>query len=666
MANDDYRRTIAADVGTSQPDLLRLSEDPTLAPIIARNTSAAPELLARLAHRDDVTRAAVAANPNTPRDVLLELAGEFPTQFLANPVLPLLLLEDPNLPMTMDEPTLAKIIRYEQAPGAFIRAAGARNGKELQAGRAMHVQVAGEAEPGWEQEIAPFILDVDFRYNTSDDLADMLRLPGLAPNWLLDLLVMQPSMYARVVRNPDTPAAHLERLAVYEDANVRRAIIAHPHVPAELIQRLARDPTPRVRQAVAGSNQVDAELLDLLAGDRDLIVRRAVAKNPLATAAILDRLANDPEPDLRRVVARNSATSPTTLAHLAKEADKFVRQFVAANPQTSLAVLIQLASDSTAKVRAAVALNPHLPLEHLHHLAQNTEQGVLVAVAKSPNTPEILLRQFVETPISEVRTAVAANPNTPVAVLQRLANAKDRSVRMGVAKNPGAPVDILEHLAQAREQMIRRVVAENSNTPSPVLDRLAQADKSTRVAVASNPNTSTATLTLLANDPEHEVRLAVSQNPHTPHAALALLANAGMEIRRAVAAHPNANASLFEKLLPRADFTILSTIIARGIRSDADLQHTYARFLPMYLAMPGRSLVSRVVALAAPAMPAEVLRRYAATDHHWLECFVVAQNTSTPWDVLETLTRDGNRFVRAAARRSLEQMSIADAKSETR
>lgn len=38
----------------------------------------------------------VAANPNTPIDVLWKLGTKFPKQLLENPVLPLLLLENPN------------------------------------------------------------------------------------------------------------------------------------------------------------------------------------------------------------------------------------------------------------------------------------------------------------------------------------------------------------------------------------------------------------------------------------------------------------------------------------------------------------------------------------------------------------------------------------------
>ncbi|WP_036218313.1 hypothetical protein, partial [Calidithermus chliarophilus] len=64
----------------------------------AARASTPPPRLARLAsHPRAEVRRAVAANPNTPTAVLLRLAVHFPEEVLHNPVLDLLLLENPNL-----------------------------------------------------------------------------------------------------------------------------------------------------------------------------------------------------------------------------------------------------------------------------------------------------------------------------------------------------------------------------------------------------------------------------------------------------------------------------------------------------------------------------------------------------------------------------------------
>jgi hypothetical protein len=63
---------------------------------LARDPScSAGELLQLSRSQDSAVLRALAQNPSTPLSVLLRLGGGFPDEFLQNPVLPLLLLEDP-------------------------------------------------------------------------------------------------------------------------------------------------------------------------------------------------------------------------------------------------------------------------------------------------------------------------------------------------------------------------------------------------------------------------------------------------------------------------------------------------------------------------------------------------------------------------------------------
>ena len=70
----------------------------TIAGLVGSNPSATPELLKELADsEEDFIRKNVAANPNTPMEILWWLGEEFPKEVLDNAVFPLLLLENPNL-----------------------------------------------------------------------------------------------------------------------------------------------------------------------------------------------------------------------------------------------------------------------------------------------------------------------------------------------------------------------------------------------------------------------------------------------------------------------------------------------------------------------------------------------------------------------------------------
>ena len=66
--------------------------------IVALHPKASPELLARLAESPDrLTRRNVVLNPQTPKEVLLQLAPTFAGEFFQNPSFDLLLVEGPNL-----------------------------------------------------------------------------------------------------------------------------------------------------------------------------------------------------------------------------------------------------------------------------------------------------------------------------------------------------------------------------------------------------------------------------------------------------------------------------------------------------------------------------------------------------------------------------------------
>ncbi|BAZ40865.1 hypothetical protein NIES4101_68260 [Calothrix sp. NIES-4101] len=88
----------------------------------ANSIHTAPELLTELAGHEDIqVRQAVAGNPNTPTDVLLQLAEEFPQEFVKNPVLPLLQLENPEFHKLIPYSVIQNILACEGAPQEWLR-----------------------------------------------------------------------------------------------------------------------------------------------------------------------------------------------------------------------------------------------------------------------------------------------------------------------------------------------------------------------------------------------------------------------------------------------------------------------------------------------------------------------------------------------------------------
>ncbi|BAU13093.1 hypothetical protein LEP3755_36300 [Leptolyngbya sp. NIES-3755] len=68
---------------------------------------------------------AIALNPNTPSDLLLQLGRRFPREVLNNPIFNLMLLEDPNLIETIPKPTLARLLLQSKISVGFIERSAA-------------------------------------------------------------------------------------------------------------------------------------------------------------------------------------------------------------------------------------------------------------------------------------------------------------------------------------------------------------------------------------------------------------------------------------------------------------------------------------------------------------------------------------------------------------
>lgn len=113
----------ASDENTSPQRLQELTQiSPELARQVAQNPSAPPELLRELGRstKECSIRAFVAANPNTPKEVLLRLAIHFPEQFLNNPVVPLLCLE-PDFLATLPLDTARSLFQCEKVPTVWLK-----------------------------------------------------------------------------------------------------------------------------------------------------------------------------------------------------------------------------------------------------------------------------------------------------------------------------------------------------------------------------------------------------------------------------------------------------------------------------------------------------------------------------------------------------------------
>lgn len=324
-----------------------ISRNPALRHLLRAGLPAVAGAIGRLGDlSDEAALAARAADPNTqPADLLL-LAGIAPAAFSANPVLPLLLLEDPGLPAAFDPASLGRLLSYPAVPDDLV-AAIARLGHPDQAQAArLHVAFP-PAGVSWRDELADAVADLPVI--PEDDLLALLVALDAVPAWLLPRIARARSPRLEAARAAaggdwsalaalDRPAvsspplevsvAELAQMLEDERPAVRALAAADPRLtPEQLLQaKWAEDWTevdPLVYRAIAGNPQSPPELLTALAADRSALfagVRRAVAHNPSAPPEALHLLADEPyATDLRLTMAAHPNLAParraTILAH---------------------------------------------------------------------------------------------------------------------------------------------------------------------------------------------------------------------------------------------------------------------------------------------------------------------------------------------------------------
>jgi hypothetical protein len=616
----------AANPQTAPERLQELAQLPLLAPIVALNPAATAPLLRTLAGSDDTTiRAAVAAHPNAPLDLLLNLAGEFPAAFCTNPVLPLLLLEQPDLPARIESETLRRLLCYAGVPASILRWIAAHAAPPDAEAARLHIRLAGEAGADWPEHAREALWKVQ-PPSYSDLLLELLGL-GAVPAWLLEMLAAVGDIEVRsaVARSPHTPRALLRSLRhAGASGNLRNYAPPIDLCDPETLARLAKGGV--YAQRIAARNpRTPALVLAQLAASMDRSVRQGVASNSAAPPALLARLASDRATDVRQLVARY-ATTPQILERLARDRSRDVRFTIARNPHTAVATLERLSSDSERIVRQAVARNPITPAATLVRLAEDAHPKVRAMIARrfGQTPPREQEPETTATPLKhslphapavaqteEQRAAASATSPDELRVLAEDANPK---VRAAVARNPHTPPDLLAWLADDESPLVHRGVAEHPDAPTALLERFAA-------------------------DPtwvNFKVRLAVAQHPQvTPLALERMAGDLSVAVRRLVLAHPRT--------------------------PPAARQHILARSLDMCLT--SSEPFYHAIALAHAEAPVEALLQ-AEQSSEWLVRFAAAQNPHAPQELLVALSEDGNRLVRAAAQFALLQHSPSTADAD--
>lgn len=395
---------------------------PALAPVLLHAPEEVPAMMAALGGiTDEATLEAMAADPNISAEALAYLAGPFPAAFCANPVFPLLLLENPSLPAHMPPVSLGRLLAHGDVPADFVGAVVACGRPEMAEAARLHVAVAGELGAGWRDALVKALERV---VALPDDLLPLLVTLGLLPAWLAPRLMGADAMVWALA-----------------DRSTAEPVEPQLNAPSGRAARAADSATPR-------------DELWALADDEESAVRAALARNP----------AFGPH-DLAELKAREDRL----------DNDPVVYQAIAAEPRTPPAILLDLAGYSLALftgVRRALAVNPSTPATALEVLADEPYAAdIRLALARHPNLGSAQRQRMIELSLEAAlgsgapiyRAIALGQPGASPQALALAEHSPHWLERLALALNPAATMAALAHLAQDGNSLVRAAARSQRN-----------------------------------------------------------------------------------------------------------------------------------------------------------------------------------------------------------
>jgi hypothetical protein len=363
--------------------------------------------------------AALLLNPNTPQKYLLRFAADFPDEILNNPILPLLLLENPDLFRHMNPLRLLVFLRHATISHELLGAIQASAQETVADTIRLHVNRFGEVGNDWRELAQNELSNLPLpSVDRQIELIEHLHLETISP-WLMERLQQTSEEHIKeVLHNPlGVLSTHMPmsfKLQLHQDyvdpiviktasRNERRH--AAESTNPTVLQILADDSDPGVRARVARNPNTPIELLPTFEQDDSQFVRAALAENPMTPDELLEKLASD----------YSWSAVPIRLA-------------VVRHPNTPPSVLHQLVSDDSTLLRQEVARLPGLSADARRRLQQRALTHAFysndlflhcIAMSYVQTHPQQLVKGA-HSPFWQARYALANNPSIPAAALNTL------------------------------------------------------------------------------------------------------------------------------------------------------------------------------------------------------------------------------------------------------
>lgn len=613
----------AADEKTSGERLQELSEiNEDLAVIVAQNPAAPPALLTKLySSPNQNIRKNLAKNPNTPITVLWQLGIEFPEYLVYNPVLSLLCLENPDSVKQIPYEALIKLLKYEQIPNLWLDFASKQADKKIVLSMLMNPKTSlaqlnnlfkvfdessqqdykfiheDEYQNAWE-----ILYNIDYHINWEQELKEGWQEEAL--NNIVSTHYTDNNYKHYLINIFQFEITHLFHDIVNDSSNliyknvcyqILVKVLKFSHKEDENKNKIVLIEQKFLQARTTSNINILSQLLT--EEDKHFKIKTAMLENPNLPQKILIEI-------LDKLIIRTDSTRLI--------GNSLFRQIlVKANIPGNL--LEKMAQIKDNEWQLFVAEHPNTPISILEKYAQSSNRGIVYNVAKNPNTPKSILNELAADEW-QIQQAVAANPSTPELILINFANQNNSYL----CYNSNLPIAVFNILAKNSSNDSSLVY--NPNTPKEILKIIAQRadDYRTRLRIIEHQNTDIEILKILAKDSDYEVRYNVAKNNKTPlHILEELAEDLEYKVRYGILMNPNLN---------KSDFLLL----IRKIYNEECYSLGY------------------LLALLDYSASSEFLEENS-NSLLWIERYIIAIHPQTPLNVVKRLTKDANRYVRAAA-----------------
>ena len=542
-----------------------------------------PQTLANLAKTHPTLGGLIAANPNTPMPVLLELWMTHPLALIENPVLAFQALSSGK--------TFAELIP--------LRVKFALYGAIRQADRLedLEIYLPDEVRCKWIDLINRQDLALIEAWLASDSIpAIRLYIAKTIPLALLQAQANDPSIEVRLVlasraRNCLLPTTEpiIDQLAADPDPTVRTTLAEGTALTSTAHELLSRDPLFLIKKILAQTAQSKNNLAE--SGWRNLYqtevsLRNALSKNPSCHPAVLFDLALHEDLKIRvQAWERINLHYPPLQESIHQQVEnvlvgaqfKKIRWAIAKNPTVRSPIVERLITTGQG-VAMALTRNIHLQRYGRASLLNHPRKKVVLSAAKYlSGTSWKLVHLAIRHPNPIVRAFIADQEGREPAKLRPLlAQDIDESVRMTVAKfilrrrwetgvyGGAHPLEeqSLQILAEDSSQAIRLYLANHEATPSSVIETLANSSSIDVLLAIAHQLGTKESLARLSLHPSEKVRLAAVANRRVTSEILSRLVNdSSPKVRRAVAS--NSSTSI-DSLISLTSDSVLKVRLAVG------------------------------------------------------------------------------------------------------